>query len=107
MDLDYDHMALDEIRKTKIEKVNNLRKAGIDPYPAVSGRTYSVSDALEKFDELSDSKEEVVLAGRIMAKREHGGSVLLVVKDVLIISSFMGFVKSNFPCCFPNLFGII
>ena len=81
MDLDYDHMALDEIRKTKIEKVNNLRKAGIDPYPAVSGRTYSVSDALEKFDELSDSKEEVVLAGRIMAKREHGGSVFFDVND--------------------------
>src|SRR3989344_6039862 len=74
-------MALDEIRKTKIEKVNKLRKAGIDPYPAVSGRTHSVGDALSKFDELSGSGKEVVLAGRIMAKREMGGAVFFDVND--------------------------
>src|SRR3989344_3787172 len=74
-------MAIDEIRKTKIEKVDKLRKVGIDPYPAVSGRTHSVSDALEKFDEFSDSSKEVVLAGRIMAKREMGGVVFFDIND--------------------------
>lgn len=38
-------MSLDEIRKTKIEKVEKLRKAGIDPYPASSGRTHRITDA--------------------------------------------------------------
>jgi len=74
-------MALDEIRKTKIEKVKKLRKIGVDPYPAVSARTHSVEEALMLFDELSESKKEVVLAGRIMAKREHGGSVFLDIRD--------------------------
>src|SRR3989344_8552487 len=74
-------MAIDEIRKNKIEKVQKLRKAGIDPYPAVSGRTHSVSDALTKFDEFSDSSREVVLAGRIMAKREMGGVVFFDIND--------------------------
>ena len=74
-------MALDEIRKTKIEKVKKLRKAGIDPYPAVSGRTHSISDVLDKFDELSGSGKEIVLAGRIMAKREMGGAVFFDAND--------------------------
>src|SRR3990167_255998 len=74
-------MALDEIRKTKIEKVNKLRKAGIDPYPAVWGRTDFVGEAFSKFDELSGSGKEVVLAGRIMAKREMGGAVFFDVND--------------------------
>src|SRR3989344_9098131 len=74
-------MALDEIRKTKIEKVKKLRKAGVDPYPAVSGRTHSISKALANFDELSGSKKEIVLAGRIMAKREHGGSVFFDINN--------------------------
>ena len=74
-------MALDEIRKTKIEKVKKLRKAGVDPYPTVSGRTHSISKALANFDELSGSKKEIVLAGRIMAKREHGGSVFFDINN--------------------------
>ena len=74
-------MALDEIRKTKIEKVKKLKKLGIDPYPAVSGRTHSVEEVLLNFDSLSDSKEEVILAGRIMAKREQGGLIFLDLND--------------------------
>ncbi|OGN08904.1 MAG: lysine--tRNA ligase [Candidatus Yanofskybacteria bacterium RIFCSPHIGHO2_02_FULL_41_11] len=74
-------MALDEIRNTKIEKVKKLRKAGIDPYPAISARTHSISDALKKFDEFSGTKEEIVLAGRIMAKREMGGAVFFDIND--------------------------
>ncbi|MBI4158269.1 MAG: lysine--tRNA ligase [Candidatus Yanofskybacteria bacterium] len=74
-------MALDEIRKTKIEKVKELRKGGIDPYPAVSARTHSVGEALAKFDEFSGSNREIVLAGRIMAKREMGGAVFFDLND--------------------------
>jgi lysyl-tRNA synthetase class 2 len=74
-------MAIDEIRKTKIEKIKKLRKAGIDPYPAVSNRTHTITDALVNFDELSGSSNEVILAGRIMAKREHGGSVFFDIND--------------------------
>ena len=74
-------MAIEEIRKTKIEKVKKLRKAGINPYPAVSNRTHSVEEALINFDNLSNSKEEVILAGRMMAKREHGGSAFFDIND--------------------------
>lgn len=74
-------MAIDEIRKTKIEKVKKLRKAGIDPYPAESKRTHTISEILVDFDELARDKTKIVLAGRIMAMRGHGGAIFFDVND--------------------------
>src|SRR3989344_5028595 len=76
-------MALDEIRKTKIEKVNKLRKAGIDPYPAVSERTHKISEILKNWNEKSfeSNRPGIIIAGRIMARREHGGSIFLDIYD--------------------------
>ena len=74
-------MALDEIRNVKIKKLELLRKKGIDSYPSKSGRTHVIMDALGSFAELESSKERVMLAGRIMAIREHGGSVFLDLVD--------------------------
>ena len=74
-------MSLDDIRKTKIDKIEKLRRAGVDPYPASSGQTKSISEVVENFDKLSDSKSELVLVGRITARREHGGSVFFDLKD--------------------------
>src|SRR3989344_1763476 len=73
-------MALDEIRKTKIKKVEELRKSGIDPYPASSARTNSIKEAIENYDEWKD-KNTITLAGRIMARREHGGSTFFDIDD--------------------------
>ncbi len=74
-------MALEEIRNTKIEKVKKLREAGIDPYPALTRRSHLVAEAVVNFDKFSGANEEIVLAGRIMAKREHGGSVFFDIND--------------------------
>ena len=88
-------MALDEIRKTKIEKVDKLRKAGIDPYPAISGRTHKISDVLNWDEDRwgqgqpNTNIELVVLAGRIMAKREMGGVVFFDVNDSVKIQALI------------------
>ncbi len=74
-------MALDEIRKTKIKKVEELKKTGIDPYPASSSRTHTVLEVLASFDDLSNSKKEVILAGRILARRGHGGLMFFDIND--------------------------
>ena len=73
-------MALDEIRKTKIKKVEELRKSGVDPYPAGSNRTNSIKEVIDNYDEWKESKS-ITLAGRIMARREHGGSTFFDVDD--------------------------
>ncbi|MDP3731198.1 MAG: lysine--tRNA ligase [bacterium] len=74
-------MALDEIRKIKIEKLELLRKAGVNPYPEKSWRTHEIGQALENFDKFSADKDRLVLAGRVMAYREHGASAFLDLED--------------------------
>ena len=74
-------MSLEEIRKNKIEKLELLRKAGINPYPEKSWRTHEIRQALESFDKFSEDKERLVLAGRVMAYREHGASAFLDLED--------------------------
>jgi lysyl-tRNA synthetase, class II len=73
-------MSLDEIRKTKIKKVEDLKKAGINPYPAVSSRTHSIVEVLEQYDQLKE-KDSVTLAGRMIARRGHGGSIFFDIFD--------------------------
>lgn len=68
-------MALDDIRQVKLDKLERMRKAGIDPYPATTKRSMSVADALDDFDTLTESKKEITLTGRLMAQRGHGGLV--------------------------------
>ena len=72
-------MALDDIRQVKLEKLKAMRKAGIDPYPTTTKRSMSVSDALDDFDALADSKKQITLAGRLMAQRGHGGLIFLIL----------------------------
>ena len=74
-------MSLEEIRKNKIEKIELLKKAGVNPYPEKSWRTHEISKALENFDKFSEDKDRLVLAGRVMAYREHGASAFLDLED--------------------------
>lgn len=74
-------MPLDDIKKTKLNKVRLLRQAGIDPYPAKSWRTHEINAVLKDFDSLSSDKKRLVLTGRVMAKREHGAAVFLDLED--------------------------
>lgn len=64
-----------------MEKLRKLQKAGVNPYPARSLRTHMAGEAIGNFDELAKKGKKLVLAGRILAKREHGGSVFLDIED--------------------------
>ena len=46
---------IDELRKTRIEKLKKLQDAGILAYPAKTGRTHTIAEALESFGKLSKS----------------------------------------------------
>lgn len=92
-------MALDEIRGERIRKLEALKEAGINPYPAESSRTFSVNEVIADFENRETSGGEVGVAGRIIAKREQGaltfadladasGKIQLILKsDVLDESS--------------------
>ena len=68
---------IEELRKTRIEKLKKLEAAGLLAYPATTKRTHNIKEILSNFDKL----ESVVIAGRIMAKRGQGGLTFLDVVD--------------------------
>ncbi len=72
---------IDELRKVRLAKLKSLQDSGVLAYPAKTKRTHSIADALENFTELSKKETEVVLCGRIMAMRGHGGATFLDIYD--------------------------
>ncbi len=63
---------IEELRQVRIQKLEQLKKAGIDPYPVESNRTHTITQALEQFATFSADKKEITLTGRIRSIRTHG-----------------------------------
>jgi len=74
-------MALEDIRNERMKKREALQGRGVEAYPASTERTSTVAALQERFEELSQSQETVITAGRVMAKREHGGSTFCDLRD--------------------------
>ena len=62
----------EEIRQIRLDKIEKLKEMDINPYPYEYKTTHYSNEILEEFETLSESKEEVSLAGRIMSIRGHG-----------------------------------
>lgn len=84
--------SLDEIRNTRIGKIKILQAKGLNPYPAVTAREYTLSDVIEKFEILAKVKS-VTLAGRVMAVRGQGALVFFNVNDGTAL--FQGLLKKD------------
>jgi len=64
-------LSTDELRRIKLDKLSELRSAGRDPFLNVRyDRTHHAADVEAGFSELEG--KEVVVAGRLVAKRLHG-----------------------------------
>jgi len=66
-------------REYRIEKLEALRAAGIDPYPTRSARDHTAAEARARFDELQDTT--ITLAGRLMQLREMGKAAFAHIED--------------------------
>jgi lysyl-tRNA synthetase class 2 len=73
--------SLEEIRSTRLAKLELLKKAGMNPFPAKVPRTFCLADAKKSFDEYVKENKEVSLAGRIMAIRGQGAILFVVLYD--------------------------
>ena len=73
--------SIEEIRNTRIKKLEILRKKGINPYPSESKRELSLKEAREKFAALEKSGAEKWLAGRVMSIRGQGKIIFVTLND--------------------------
>jgi lysyl-tRNA synthetase class 2 len=69
------------IREERLRKLQLLRDAGRDPYPAVTSHTATIPEILNTFDERSATGEQITIAGRVMARRGQGGIMFTDVFD--------------------------
>ncbi|MCA9330835.1 DUF2000 family protein [Candidatus Saccharibacteria bacterium] len=70
---------LKELRDERLRKLEELKKLGINPYPAKAHRTHGAGEIIEGFDKL-DGKPTTV-AGRIVSIRKFGKLAFVVLKD--------------------------
>ncbi|MFC1700547.1 lysine--tRNA ligase [Patescibacteria group bacterium] len=65
--------SIEEIRKARIDKLKNIK----DPYPSKTNKTHTCQQAIDDFND----GEELILVGRLIAIREHGGSAFGNIED--------------------------
>lgn len=73
--------SLEELRNERIEKLKKLQDKGINPYPVSVSCDETLADIHKNFDKLLSKKKELCVCGRILAIREHGGSVFVDIHD--------------------------
>ncbi len=74
-------MGMSKIKKNRKEKLEKMKREGIDPYPAKTSRTHFVKEALDDFGGLHKKKTRITLVGRIYSIRAHGGSTFIHFGD--------------------------
>ncbi len=73
-----------DLMRQRKEKLNEIRNAGIDPYPHQYEPTHTTQGIHEKYkdvNEIADERNRVTIAGRIMTKRDHGKSSFAHLQD--------------------------
>lgn len=76
---------LEEIRQARLRKREALLAAGQAAYPAEARRTHTLEEANREFETLLQDETPVVLAGRVIAKRMHGGVAFADLKDTAAV----------------------
>lgn len=73
--------SLEELRASRVEKLNHLKDAGMDPYPARVQRDYPLDVVRDQFHGLEAEAKPYSIAGRVMAIRGQGAILFVVLDD--------------------------
>lgn len=68
-------------REERLKKLQDIKAAGLNPYPAKVQRDFLIADVLKDFEKLSTKNTSFTVAGRLRAKREHGNLCFVNLKD--------------------------
>ncbi|MDH6099257.1 lysine--tRNA ligase [Anabaenopsis sp. FSS-46] len=77
-------MSEEDIRAARLEKVNQLKQLGANPYAYRWESTHHTAELQEKFADLPNGEEvhlDVAVAGRIMARRVFGKLAFFTLQD--------------------------
>ncbi|MEI2581996.1 lysine--tRNA ligase [Scytonema sp. PRP1] len=77
-------MSEEDIRATRLEKVEQLRQLGMNPYAYHWESTHHAAELQEKFADCKSGEEvdlEVTVAGRVMARRVFGKLAFFTLED--------------------------
>lgn len=72
---------LEDIIAERRKKLDAIKAAGIDPYPARVKRSFAVAHALAEFESLSASGKQVSFAGRVRSLRDQGKIIFADLED--------------------------
>ena len=70
---------LEDIIEGRKRKLEEIKKAGLDPYPSSTDRSLTNKEALDSFDNLSGKK--ITLVGRIKSWRDMGKIIFTHIED--------------------------
>lgn len=73
--------SLEDIRKTRLSKLQSLAESGIDPYPADSRFDSNCLDTSINFDKLSKGGKNLYMVGRIISLRAQGKITFFTFDD--------------------------
>lgn len=68
-------------RQDRLRKLEQIRKAGVNPYPARARRDFVISEVLSKFNTLEKSKKQFYVVGRVRSIRGHGNLTFAHLED--------------------------
>jgi lysyl-tRNA synthetase class 2 len=64
--------SIEELKKVRLEKLEQIQKAGINPYPNSVDRTHTILELENDFEGLVEAGKPVTIVGRIMSLRGKG-----------------------------------
>jgi lysyl-tRNA synthetase class 2 len=109
----WDEEELTRLQQVRLEKLEAIRAAGVDPYPPRVERTHTAAEAVELFERAEadgaadDLPGSIKLAGRIMSLRVMGrasfahiqdgtGQIQIFLKEDLLGEEHYAFFKDHF-----------
>jgi lysyl-tRNA synthetase class 2 len=76
------HIIMADEREVRIQRLHTLREQGIEPYPnSAAGRTHTIAEVLEHFDEWQGPEGAFTLVGRLRLQRPMGKSTFAQIED--------------------------
>ena len=68
-------------REDRLNKLEELQRLSIDPYPASTNRTHEIKNVVEDFSKLEKEEKAITIVGRIRSVRTHGNLTFTNISD--------------------------